>query len=266
MLKGSLAAFVRVTFALSWGVGGAYLLARAMWPSLPPLDAANPVFLVINCAPSAAAFILVVRAGGPAGARALAMQTFRGFRFGAFLVAFATLPLLACLLSAGAFALGLAWPVSIRDAFLGIPLLLFTTPLLLSNFAPIGEEYGWRGFALPLLLQRHSPFAASMLLGALWIVWHLPAFLLGGIVAAALASFFWWAVATLALSLCMTALYTRGGGNLLIAGIMPHAMINAFGSQGLWLNRPAEALALSACAIAAWLTTRREKGWSAQSL
>ncbi len=92
MLKGPLAAFVRLTFALSWGVGGAYLLARAVWPSLPPLDAINPAFLVINCAPSAAAFILVVRARGPAGARALAMQTFRNFRVTPFIVAFGTLP------------------------------------------------------------------------------------------------------------------------------------------------------------------------------
>lgn len=257
MLKGPLAAFVRLSFALSWGVGGAYLLARMLWPSLPPLDAANPAFLLINCAPSAAAYILVVRAEGFAGARALAMQTFQNFRITAFMVAIGTLPLLVCMLSVGALVLGLPWPVSIRDAFVSMPLLLFATPLLFLNIAPIAEEYGWRGFALPLLLQRHSPFVASMLLGGVWIVWHIPAFLLGGIMAVSIASFFWWAMTTLALSLCMTALYVRTAGNLLIAGLIPHAVINALGASGFWLNRPAEAVALSACAVAAWLMTRR---------
>lgn len=259
MLRGPLAAFVRLSLALSWGVGGAYLLARSMWPLLPPLDPANPVFLVINCAPSAAAFILVARADGSAGARALAMQTVRRFRISAFLVAFAALPVLVCLLSTSAFALGLPWPVSIRDAFVCMPWALFATPLLFSNIAPIGEEYGWRGYALPLLMERHSPFVASIAVGALWIVWHLPAFVLGGIMAVSLASLFWWAVATLALSLCMTALYIRGGGNLLIAGLIPHAMINALGARGLWLDRPAEALVLSACACAAWLAVRQDR-------
>jgi uncharacterized protein len=38
------------------------------------------------------------------------------------------------------------------------------------------EEPGWRGLALPLLLERHSPLVASVLVGALWGFWHLPLF------------------------------------------------------------------------------------------
>lgn len=39
----------------------------------------------------------------------------------------------------------------------------------------VGEETGWRGFALPRLQAGRSAFSASMILGALWAVWHLPA-------------------------------------------------------------------------------------------
>lgn len=32
----------------------------------------------------------------------------------------------------------------------------------------------WRGFALPHLQKRYSAFAASMIIGVLWAVWHAP--------------------------------------------------------------------------------------------
>lgn len=37
-----------------------------------------------------------------------------------------------------------------------------------------GEEPGWRGFALPRLLERFSPLGAGLVLGLLWNFWHLP--------------------------------------------------------------------------------------------
>jgi len=41
-------------------------------------------------------------------------------------------------------------------------------------FAGGNEEPGWRGFALPQLLKRQSPLVASLFLGLMWAIWHIP--------------------------------------------------------------------------------------------
>ena len=50
-----------------------------------------------------------------------------------------------------------------------IPTLAFLTLI-----AGLGEEPGWRGFALPRLETWYAPAAATLLLGLLWALWHLP--------------------------------------------------------------------------------------------
>lgn len=57
------------------------------------------------------------------------------------------------------------------------PLTTFLPTLTgLSLIAGLGEEPGWRGVALPRLQERFSPVRATLLLGTVWAVWHLPVF------------------------------------------------------------------------------------------
>lgn len=43
----------------------------------------------------------------------------------------------------------------------------------------LGEEYGWRGFLLPRLMNKFNLFYSSIILGLIWGFWHLPAYLIG---------------------------------------------------------------------------------------
>lgn len=56
-----------------------------------------------------------------------------------------------------------------------VPFLLVT----LIN-GPIPEELGWRGYALDQLQARWSALAASIILGVVWTIWHLPLFFFQG--------------------------------------------------------------------------------------
>ncbi|MFX0141507.1 MAG: CPBP family intramembrane glutamic endopeptidase [Candidatus Hodarchaeota archaeon] len=40
--------------------------------------------------------------------------------------------------------------------------------------APLGEEFGWRGYALPRFQARWNAFISSIVLGIIWGIWHLP--------------------------------------------------------------------------------------------
>jgi uncharacterized protein len=70
-------------------------------------------------------------------------------------------------------------PEAIRD-FLGQPLMIIPTLLFWLIFGPLPEEPGWRGYALEGLQERYSSFFASLSVGVVWALWHLPLFFIEG--------------------------------------------------------------------------------------
>lgn len=239
--------FFVLTFALTWGVGGAWLLfPKPLTAVFGPFAYGSPAYLVAACAPSVIGLTLTLIEEGRAGAIALLRRLLPGTVI-TLVVAILALPAIAWLLSV---VMPPPWSVKPRDVLVVTPLLLLTTAQVVRNVSPLGEEFGWRGYALPRMLERWPPMMAGTILGLVWTLWHVPAFLFSGIVVTPLSDIGWYALGTVALSLLMTWLHVKGRGSLLVAGLIPHAIINAMGATGAWATRPAEAVALTVLSLA----------------
>lgn len=59
-------------------------------------------------------------------------------------------------------------------------LSLISYALFLLAFGPIPEELGWRGFAQDRLQDRYQPLLAGLIVGIIWMLWHLPLFFIEG--------------------------------------------------------------------------------------
>jgi uncharacterized protein len=90
---------------------------------------------------------------------------------------------------------------------------------------PVGEEPGWRGFALPRLQVLHGPLVGSLILGVLWGLWHLPLFLTPWNELTTL-NIVVYVLATICLSIIYTWVFNNTKGSLLIA-ILIHASFDA---------------------------------------
>lgn len=92
-------------------------------------------------------------------------------------------------------------------------------------FVGLGEETGWRGFALPELQKRFSPLKASLILGMFWAAWHVPLMgveFKGTIIPAFLLS-------VISGSVVLAWLFNRANGGLLPLPLF-HATVNTVGA------------------------------------
>ncbi|HHV98475.1 MAG TPA: CPBP family intramembrane metalloprotease [Clostridiaceae bacterium] len=91
---------------------------------------------------------------------------------------------------------------------------------ILIFMGPLGEEAGWRGFALKKMLEYLSPLKAAVLLGIVWSFWHLPLFFINGTTQNALTSFgsipaiLGYALYTVMISVLITLIYIMSNGSV----------------------------------------------------
>jgi len=162
-----LVAFFVLAYAFSWSLSLVYLFTRS-----------GPA--ILSCGPFLAAAVVLGTTGGRRGIRTLFASMVR-WRVGGrwWLVAVAA-PILVTAAATGLnLALGAETP-SAHDV--GRWTTVLPTALVILLFPGLGgawEEPGWRGYALPRLLERRGALVSSLILGVLWSGWHIPVFLVG---------------------------------------------------------------------------------------
>jgi CAAX protease family protein len=110
--------------------------------------------------------------------------------------------------------------------FSGIPAIGLVGVLLLIVFGALGEETGWRGYALPQLQRRFSPLTSSLILAVLWFAWHLPQFFVISTYRHSSPVQYVGMLLGLACgAVILTWLYNRSGGSILLVAVW-HGLYN----------------------------------------
>jgi uncharacterized protein len=167
--------------------------------------------------PLLAALIVTAIVGGRTGLRELGSRMIR-WRIGWQWYVVAIVVPLAVALGSGALTVALGGPGSaFRELEVSALVLLFATRLVVPIFSPMGEEPGWRGFALPRMLADRTPFVATLVLGVIVAVWHVPLIFIASEDLPAIGL-----LGTVAVTFWYSWLFIHTGGSVLIT-IVAHA-------------------------------------------
>jgi membrane protease YdiL (CAAX protease family) len=227
--RNPLLAFFILTYLISWG----------FWFSMVALslDLKDPVGSIINglasYGPTLAGLILTAILFGSDGLLQLSARLSPSkMRVRSYL----TVILLPFLIMIVALMISLfmdgSFPTKLAGGAWILPLVLEALRIFFFGGA-LGEEIGWRGFALPRLLSNNSPFKASLILGLIWGIWHAPIYFVsgsgqndmlksGGSFVMLFPAFVVW---TIGLAVLFTWVYKKTNGNLLMA-ILFHTAVN----------------------------------------
>lgn len=202
--------FFVLSFVLVWSIR---ITLNTLSLTIPPVN------LVAEYSPTIAAIIVAAALDGGAGVRALLSRVGRWRVNPGWYLLVLVGPAALELVALGLFVL-VGGPGA-RLQFPGLNFgLLFL--LLLGLALSLGEEIGWRGFALPHMQTRFGSVGASLIIGALWAIWHIP----GDITNLRLLTlpttyiaFLWFLSFTMLASVLMGWVYNRTGGSILIAAL-----------------------------------------------
>jgi membrane protease YdiL (CAAX protease family) len=106
----------------------------------------------------------------------------------------------------------------------GFSLYLAPSVLIMFTTGPWGEELGWRGYLTPKLLETSNALVASLVVGLLWGIWHLPLYIHS--VFSTFSGGLAFTVDTMLTSVIMTAILLHTRGSVLVA-VLYHWLINA---------------------------------------
>src|SRR3712207_1526298 len=220
--------FFVIAFAFTWLFWGLQLLGvRGVIPALPGLT------VIGTLGPLVAAVILTAQESGRAGLRSL-LNRIVSWRVAPIWYAVALLGPLV--LTLGAIALHVALggqPPSLGALIGALPTLLIGFVYMMI-FVALGEEVGWRGYALPALQARHGALVSSVILGVMWGLWHLPQFFNPDTFYSNLP-FGLWLAYIVPFAVLITWVFNSARGRVLVAMIV-HAAMNA--SNELWKAVP----------------------------
>ncbi len=170
------------------------------------------LLLLATVAPSLVGIVMAAIEGGGRGLRELLGQVLR-WRFGLGWYALALL------------LMPLVWLVAL---FVG-RLFGGPTPVVRLDFlipvAAIGEEFGWRGYALPRLQGRLGALGAALVIGPIWAVWHLPYYAYPASHPLPLGiDFTLFALSLISESVLATWVYNSTGGSVLATILYHHSI------------------------------------------
>jgi membrane protease YdiL (CAAX protease family) len=214
----TLVSFLALTFGLSWVPMALFMLFPEPLTALfGEISTSNPFFLLAVYAPGLSGVYLVWRHYGLKGlGRFFRRLAFWRAPLPWWLFLLLGIPAIVYIAAAIKGTINAPFPFSPWT-------LLFPALVQSLLLGPMGEEFGWRGLALPLLQRRFSPFGSSLILGVVWAIWHTPAFLMSGTPQSAW-SFGPFFLGLVAIALILTPLFNASRGSLSIA-ILYHLQI-----------------------------------------
>ena len=232
MREHPLFSFFFMAYTFTWILLIPYVLSE--WSILPKAMFYNIFFILHTFGPTLAAYIMFRITEGKDGwlrLRSRIRQLRAGWQWYAFiLLGVPALILLGILVLPGALASFQGLPQSFLVQYPFLFILIFF------GGGPLGEEIGWRGFALPRMQSRFGSLRATLLLGVLWTFWHLADFLTaaqGGGPGTSFANFLTnisiFFLQVMALAIIFTWVFNHTAGSVFIA-ILLHASYDAFGS------------------------------------
>ncbi|MFP4345143.1 MAG: type II CAAX prenyl endopeptidase Rce1 family protein [Anaerolineales bacterium] len=180
---------------------------------------------------------------------------------------------LRSLLAALIDVLGGGWGIAPEEIsrLLAQPLLIVPTLVFWLLFGPVPEEPGWRGYAVDGLQARRSALTASLVVGVVWSLWHLPLFFIEGTWQAEVVGLgtqrFWLYMLSIPVEAPLYTWIYNNTRRSILAVILFHFTGNAFG-QLFALSPQAElynfviGVAVAVLVIAIWgpRTLMRDRG------